>query len=66
VTIDTASQPKAFTFYAVAHPEEVQQEIFKRLTAFRQNRSQAEATRQYAELAKWFETYHTAVIEQKE
>ena len=65
VTIDTASQRKAFSFYAVAHPEEVQQEIFKRLTAFRENRSQAEATRQYAEFAKWFEAYHTAVIEQK-
>ena len=66
VTIDTASQPRAFTFNAVAHPEEVQQEIFKRLTAFRANRSQAETARQHAEFAKWFETYHTAVIEQKE
>jgi membrane protein YdbS with pleckstrin-like domain len=66
VTIDTASKRRAFTFNSVARPEEVQQEIFKRLVAFRERRTMEESDRQYAEFAKWFETYHHTVIEKEE
>jgi uncharacterized membrane protein YdbT with pleckstrin-like domain len=66
VTIDTASQQKAFTFDSVARPDEVQQEIFKRLIAYRERRAREENERQAAELAKWFDTYHRSVFEQEE
>jgi hypothetical protein len=66
VTIDTASQRNALTFDSVPRPEDVQQEIFKRLTAFRERREREESERQYAEFAKWFEAYHHSVIEQEE
>jgi CRP/FNR family cyclic AMP-dependent transcriptional regulator len=66
VTIDTAAKQNAFTFDSVPRPEEVQQEIFKRLTAFREKRSREAAERQYAEFTKWFGTYHRSVMEQKE
>ena len=66
VTIDTAAERAAFTFDSVARPEEVQQEIFKRLNAFRERRAREESERQYNEFAKWFATYHRAVIERKE
>jgi uncharacterized membrane protein YdbT with pleckstrin-like domain len=66
VTIDTAAEKNAFTFTSVARPEEVQQEIFKRLTAFREKRAQEQAERQYAEFTKWFGTYHRSVMDHKE
>ena len=66
VTIDTAAKQHAFTFDSVPRPEEVQQEIFKRLTAFREKRATEAAERQYAEFTKWFGTYHRSVLEQKE
>jgi hypothetical protein len=66
VTIDTASQQSAFTFFSVSRPEEVQQEIFKRLVAFREQREREAAERQYAEFTKWFGTYHRSVMEQEE
>jgi hypothetical protein len=66
VTIDTASQQAAFTFDLVSRPEEVQQEIFQRLTAYREERAREETERQYAEFSKWFGTYHRSVMEQKE
>jgi hypothetical protein len=66
VTIDTAAKQQAFTFDSVPRPEEVQQEIFKRLTAFREKRAVEAAERQYAEFTKWFGTYHRSVLEQKE
>ena len=62
VTIDTASKRNAFTFNSVARPEEVQQEIFKRLAAFREKRENEDAERQYAEMTKWFGTYHRSVM----
>ena len=66
VTIDTASQEAAFTFDLVPHPEEVQQEIFERLTAYREERAREETERRYAEYSKWFGTYHRSVVEEKE
>lgn len=66
VTIDTASKQQAFTFTSVERPEEVQQEIFKRVMAFRERRAREEAERRYAELARWFDTYHNQVVELKE
>jgi hypothetical protein len=66
VTIDTASKQAAFTFDDVARPDEVQQEIFRRLTAYREERAREETERQYAEFSKWFGTYHRSVMEQKE
>jgi hypothetical protein len=44
----------------------VQQEIFKRLTAYREQQQREAAERRYAELTKWFGTYHRSVVEQKE
>ena len=66
VTIDTAAEQKAFTFDSVAHPEQVQQEIFKRLAAFRERKKWEESERRYAEFTKWFGTYHRSIIEQDE
>jgi hypothetical protein len=66
VTIDTAAQRAAFTFDLVAKPDKVQQEIFQRLTAYREEQAREGRERQYAEFSKWFGTYHRSVMEQKE
>lgn len=66
VTIDTAAQQAAFTFDLVPQPAMVQQEIFQRLTAYREQRAREERERQYAEFSKWFGTYHRSVVEEKE
>ena len=66
VTIDTAAEQKAFTFTSVPRPEEVQQEIFKRLTAFKERQEQAERDRRYSEYSRWFGEYHRSVMEEKE
>jgi len=66
VTISTASKRDAFTFNAVARPEEVQQEVFKRLTAFREQRERAERERRHSELSKWFGIYHRSMEQGKE
>jgi hypothetical protein len=50
----------------VPRPEEVQQEIFKRLTAFKERQEQAERERRYSEYTRWFGEYHRSVMEQKE
>ncbi len=66
VTIDTAAQRAAFTFDLVSRPAMVQQEIFQRLTAYREQQAHEERERQYAEFSKWFGTYHRSVVEEKE
>ncbi len=66
VKISTAAKAGAFTFNSVARPEEVQQEIFKRLAAFRDRKAQAESERQHAELGRWFGAYHGIVSTDKE
>jgi len=66
VTIDTAAQRAAYTFDLVAKPDKVQQEIFQRLTAYREEQAHQARDRQYAEFSKWFGTYHRSVVEEKE
>ena len=66
VTISTAAKQGAFTFTSVARPEEVQQEIFKRVTAFKERQKEAENERQYQEFTKWFGIYHRSVVEPEE
>jgi hypothetical protein len=66
VYIDTAAQENAYTFELVGRPEEVQQEIFRRLVAYRDNRERGEVERRYSEFARWFVTYHRSVIQQEE
>jgi CRP-like cAMP-binding protein len=66
VTIDTAAQRAAFTFNLVSQPAKVQQEIFQRLMAYREQQAREERERQYAEFSKWFGTYHRSVVEEKE
>jgi hypothetical protein len=66
VEIHTASQQEPFSFDLVPRPEEVQQEIFKRLTAYRESRAREENERQYNEFSRWFGTYHRSLSEQKE
>ena len=66
VTIDTAAKQASVHLYSVERPEEVQQEIFKRVMAFRERRAREEAERRYAELARWFDTYHNQVVELKD
>ncbi len=66
VTISTAAKKDAFTFDHVERPEEVQQEIFKRLTAFRDQQERAEQERQNAEFTKWFGIYHRSAAQYKE
>jgi membrane protein YdbS with pleckstrin-like domain len=66
VTISTAAKEAAFTFTSVARPEEVQQEIFKRVTAFREKQEREENERQYREFTKWFGIYHRSAAEYEE
>ncbi|MBN1935147.1 MAG: cyclic nucleotide-binding domain-containing protein [Anaerolineae bacterium] len=65
VTISTAAKKDAFTFDYVSRPEEVQQEIFKRLVAYRERRERAEAERQSTEFTKWFGIYRRITEEEE-
>jgi hypothetical protein len=66
VYIDTAAQAHAYTFQLVGHPDEVQQEIFRRWVAYRDNRERGEIERRYTEFAHWFVTYHQSKSELEE
>jgi len=66
VTISTAAKEAAFTFTSVARPEEVQQEIFKRVTAFREKQEREENERRYREFTRWFGIYHRSAAEYEE
>ena len=66
VDIDTAAEQRAYTFDRVGRPDEVQQEIFRRLVRYRERREMGEVERRYDEFAKWFETYHRSVAEKQE
>jgi hypothetical protein len=66
VTIDTAAKRNAYTFDSVPHPEEVQQEIFRRWVAYRERKEKQESERRYTEFAKWFEMYHRLTVNQQE
>lgn len=65
VTISTAAKQDAFTFDYLERPEEVQQEIFKRVTAFKEQQERAEKERQSAELTKWFGIYHRSAVQKR-
>jgi CRP-like cAMP-binding protein len=66
VDIDTAAEQRAYTFDLVGRPDEVQQEIFRRLVRYRERQELGETERRYDEFAKWFEAYHHSVIEKQE
>ncbi len=61
VFIDTAGTPKAYTFESVHDPIAVQQEVFARLTAFRERRRREQSQRQAEQLAEWLGDYHRLV-----
>ena len=65
VTISTAAKQEAFTFDLVERPEEVQQEIFKRVTAFKDQKAREEKQRQNAEFTKWFGIYHRSAVQKE-
>ncbi|MFP3895634.1 MAG: cyclic nucleotide-binding domain-containing protein [Anaerolineales bacterium] len=56
VVIQTAGAG-SFTFNRVPNPHDVQNEIFRRLEAFREAQRQREMQRRQAELAEWFSVY---------
>jgi CRP-like cAMP-binding protein len=66
VDIDTAAEQRAYTFDRVGRPDEVQQEIFRRLVRYRERREMGETEQRYDEFAKWFEAYHRWVAEKQE
>jgi hypothetical protein len=66
VYIDTAAQEQAYTFELVGHPDEVQQEIFRRLVVYRDAMELGETQRRYSEFADWFVTYHRSRSELEE
>jgi hypothetical protein len=58
VYIDTAGTSKAFTFDQVHSPTSVQEEIFRRMVAYRERAQQAARQRQREEFSEWFMIYH--------
>jgi membrane protein YdbS with pleckstrin-like domain len=56
VIVQTAGAGE-FTFDKVANPREVQNEIFRRMEAFREAQREAEAARRRTEMAEWFSVY---------
>lgn len=58
VIIDTAGAPRAYTFESVPDPIAVQQEIFSRIQAYRQQKSQRESQAEMKRWADWFTEYH--------
>ncbi|MCD6521023.1 MAG: cyclic nucleotide-binding domain-containing protein [Anaerolineae bacterium] len=64
VVVQTAGAGE-FTFDGVPNPHEVQQEIFRRMVAYREAQRQREAARRRAELAEWFGVYREFEEERK-
>lgn len=58
VYIDTAGTSKAFTFEQIHSPSEVQEEIFHRMVAYREQTQQAARQQQREEFSEWFRIYH--------
>ena len=56
VIVQTAGAGE-FTFDKVANPREVQNEIFRRMEAFRESQREREAARRRTEMAEWFGVY---------
>jgi hypothetical protein len=61
VTIDTAAEQGAYTFDWVSRPDEVQQEIFRRWTAYRQREKEAATRRRHQEFLEWIVEYDRLV-----
>jgi uncharacterized membrane protein YdbT with pleckstrin-like domain len=58
VIIDTAGAPRAYTFDSVPDPIAVQREIFSRMQAYRERKSQRESQAEMERWADWFDEYH--------
>ncbi len=65
VVIDTAGSPAAYTFESVHDPLAVQQEIFSRMRAYREWKSQSESQAEMERWADWFAEYHRLVSEKE-
>jgi hypothetical protein len=61
VYIDTAGTSKAFTFEHVYSPSTVQEEIFYRMVAYREQAQQAARQQQREAFSEWFSIYHQEV-----
>jgi hypothetical protein len=61
VTIDTAAEQGAYTFDWVSRPAEVQQEIFDRLTAYREKQEEADTRQRHQEFLDWIREYDRLV-----
>jgi hypothetical protein len=58
VIIDTAGSPRAYTFDSVHDPLAVQQEIFSRIHAYREQKSRRGSQAEMRRWADWFAEYH--------
>ncbi len=57
VLVSTSGQGEAFTFDSMFRPREVQQEIMRRLDAYRDRVRQRQAQQRRSEMADWFAAY---------
>jgi len=58
VIIDTAGAPRAYTFESVPNPLAVQQEIFSRMQAYREQKSRIASQAEMERWADWLAEYH--------
>jgi len=61
VHIDTAAEQDAYTFDWVANPADVQQEIFKRWSAYREREKESATRRRHQEFLDWIVQYDRLV-----
>jgi CRP-like cAMP-binding protein len=61
VSIDTPGQKAAYTFDRVSHPDEVQQEIFKRVSVYRERAAEYTAQRRRQDFLEWIREYDRLV-----
>jgi CRP-like cAMP-binding protein len=61
VQIDTAAEESAYTFDLVHRPAEVQQEIFRRWTAYRERKQEEATRRRQQEFLDWIREYDRLV-----
>jgi hypothetical protein len=68
VIIDTAGAPRSYTFESVSNPLAVQQEIFSRMQAYREQKSRIASQAEMERWADWLAEYHrlTSGQEQQE
>ena len=65
VRIDTAAETGAYTFDWVRNPAEVQQEIFRRWTAYRERERESATRRRQQEFLDWFAQYDRLVRQEE-